>query len=347
MLIGRNRQERKVIIIDANNNQDFSDDQVLSYPVTLEGHKLDERGMYGYAIKRVVDSLPSVDVAVEVYRKGQVVNHHVRLQPNPYPYIVRPTGPFDAQFYLSVAIYEHRTGSTNLFGNPVEFLVGSGGFNLQYNTSSTEVRLSQPASGLLNRSTSEPITYRLGQTFLLADHLLTLNRVTSIGDTLYLEDKGLAKQAIGFQEGFYAPSIIGSTLDNKRYDMVKQPGEYLVLDFWGSWCGPCIAMIPHLKAFANRYAAKPVRLVSIARERTDDLTTLRQFITKYQLTWQQLWEYPMSTISLVKDFAIEAFPTTLLIAPDGRILHRATSEAGFAELDSKLEHELAKNNKIK
>jgi thiol-disulfide isomerase/thioredoxin len=342
ILVGRNRQERKIIIIDANNNQDFSDDQVLSYPITLEGRQLDEQGMYGYAIKPIVDSLPTVEVAVEVYTRGRVVNHHVRVQPNPYPYILRPTGPLDAQFYLSLTIYEHRRAVAALSGNARLFLVGSGR-SVLYNTPMTEIRLIDPQAVSASKTTK----YRIGQTLFWADHLVCLSRVTPLGDTLYLEDKGIVKQVIGFQEGFYTPPIIGATLDNNRYKVVQQPGEYLVLDFWGSWCGPCIAMIPRLKAFVTQYADKPVRLVSIARERTDDLTNLRRLITNHQLTWQQLWEFPLSTSSLVKDLAIEVFPTTLLIAPDGKILYRGTSEANFNELETRLSSELAKSDSNK
>jgi thiol-disulfide isomerase/thioredoxin len=345
ILIGKNEQQRRVIIVDANNNQDFGDDQALSYPMTLEGHELDGRSMYGYLIKPIIDTLPTVRVDVEAYNGRQVVKNQVLIQPNPYPFTVRPYESTDARFYLSLGIYEHRSGSALVLGHPIKFLLGSGGFELKYNTEATEIRKRDTQTKSKNEETFEPIVYRLGQTFLLANHMISINRVSPLGDTLYLEDKGVVNKAPGFQTGFYAPSIAGSSIDNEPYEVMKQRNEYVVLDFWGSWCGPCIAMIPHLRDFASKYADKPVRLISVARERTADPTALRQLISKHQLTWLQLWESPTSTNSLVKTFAIEAFPTTILIAPDGKILYRATGEAGFTALESQLEKELARSDR--
>ena len=114
--------------------------------------------------------------------------------------------------------------------------------------------------------------------------------------------QGARATAIG-QE---TPAIRTSrTYDGKPFNLEEWRGKYVLIDFWGTWCGACIAGMPEMKAFAAKHADK-LMLLGIAQER--DESTWRKYLSKSEWDWKQ------------------GFPTKILIGPDGRILKRLVGE---------------------
>ncbi len=90
-------------------------------------------------------------------------------------------------------------------------------------------------------------------------------------------------------------------------------GEVVVLEFWATWCGPCVAAIPHLNKLAEKYEDKPVRFISITDEPREKIEA---FLQKRPI---KAWVGLDTDRSMHRDYGIKAIPHTVLIGLDGKV----------------------------
>lgn len=102
------------------------------------------------------------------------------------------------------------------------------------------------------------------------------------------------------------------TLDGRGMSLEKYKGEYLLLNFWGEWCGPCVAEIPELVQAERTYSGKGLQIVSFLKY--GDLKKAEMIIRKNGINWPQI----VLSDSLEKKFNIRGYPTNILIFPDGK-----------------------------
>ncbi|HWW39307.1 TlpA disulfide reductase family protein, partial [Pedobacter sp.] len=109
-----------------------------------------------------------------------------------------------------------------------------------------------------------------------------------------------------------------------NFDALK--GKYVLLDFWGSWCGPCRASHPHLKELYAKYKDKGFEIVGIAQEHSAlpaDRLLWTEAIAKDGLTWiQVLNNENRDKFDVVSEYGVTAFPTKILLDKGGNIIGR-------------------------
>ena len=93
-------------------------------------------------------------------------------------------------------------------------------------------------------------------------------------------------------------------------------GKVLLLDFWGTWCPPCVASVPSLRALSHRLKDDPFRLVNISTDAEEK--TLREFVASNHMDWPQVWDQQQA---FTRQCGTHTFPTYVLVGPDGEILH--------------------------
>lgn len=137
-----------------------------------------------------------------------------------------------------------------------------------------------------------------------------------------------------------APTMAGTPVfaferldkDGNKVSPELLKGKTYLLDFWGSWCGPCRASHPHLKTLYSKYKDKGFEIVAIAQERGKTLddckATWLKAIQEDQINWVHLLNQDgIEKQNLVSTFHVNAFPTKILIGADGKIILRITASA--------------------
>jgi len=113
------------------------------------------------------------------------------------------------------------------------------------------------------------------------------------------------------------PALKVTTLDGKPFDLAAQRGHWVIVNFWATWCVPCIKEMPDISHFVKTHAN--VRAIGLAYEDSDK-ADIQAFLAKHPVS------YPVAQVSLEdspKDFdEPRGLPTTYLIAPDGRVAKR-------------------------
>ena len=133
--------------------------------------------------------------------------------------------------------------------------------------------------------------------------------------------------------GEQAPVFVKDGLYGDQISLEAMKGSYVILDFWGTWCGPCIEMIPDLKSVYRKYQDKSLKIISIACEIGKDQEAMKRkvtsFVDKHEMDWMHVVENKSmrsSSQSLANKYAVDIFPTTYIIDPSGKIVYQGTGK---------------------
>lgn len=140
----------------------------------------------------------------------------------------------------------------------------------------------------------------------------------------------------GTRIGQRALEIEGKAIaDGAAFQLSKLKGKVVLLDFWGTWCGPCRAAIPHEKKLAARFGNQTFALIGISINDSPD--TLRKFVANNELTWPNVLD---DKNTIAQQWQVEAVPTFVLIDADGFIIGRWEGAQDMPAIEKAIEAEL-------
>ncbi|GAA3573647.1 hypothetical protein GCM10022395_23600 [Snuella lapsa] len=164
------------------------------------------------------------------------------------------------------------------------------------------------------------------------------NLDNSLVDISFYKDISYRVNAIkNTQEGAVAPTIkTTSTLDGNEFDLTAYKGKYVMIDFWGIWCGPCVSEMPKVKEFSEKYKD---RLEILGVNSGDKKQRIIDFVDKNEYNWQQVMDVRDSDVdNFVLRYNVNAFPTKFIIDPEGKIVKKfvGSGEEAFTLLEELL-----------
>jgi cytochrome c biogenesis protein CcmG/thiol:disulfide interchange protein DsbE len=122
-----------------------------------------------------------------------------------------------------------------------------------------------------------------------------------------------------------------SDLDGNSVTLGSIKGEKLtVLDFWATWCRPCINSIPELVKLADQYQEKGVRLIGINADSPRNRSKVKPFASSMGITYPVLLDFDQQ---LQSDYFINGYPTLLILNEEGKVLF---THVGFIQGDEKI-----------
>ena len=138
-------------------------------------------------------------------------------------------------------------------------------------------------------------------------------------------------------EGKVAPDFTLNGPDGKPVSLSSLRGQYVVLDFWGTWCKWCVKGIPDMKRYYDKYEGL-FEILSI--DFGDDEDTWLNAIEKFDMTWKHVITDEESARQLEEAYALEGFPTKIVIDPKGVVLNISVGEdpAFYKYIDDLFEH---------
>jgi thiol-disulfide isomerase/thioredoxin/Flp pilus assembly protein TadD len=123
-----------------------------------------------------------------------------------------------------------------------------------------------------------------------------------------------------------APAFTVTALDGSRFNLDKMNGRVVLIDFWATWCVPCLKELPHLKEIAKDFAGQPLVILSISWD--EDQQTWKDFIAKNGMPWPQ---YRDADHRLGQLFEIEGLPSYFTIDSDGVLTAEMLGEGSDVE----------------
>lgn len=126
-------------------------------------------------------------------------------------------------------------------------------------------------------------------------------------------------------EDFVLPDLNGQIFRLKETD-----ADYVLLCFWGTWCDPCVAAMPHLADLQRQFGPSRLRVVSIAYQRNGEggPRSLARVSRRLGLNYPILLAPTDQPCPVAEAMAVQYYPTLVLLDRQGNIIHRETGATG-------------------
>lgn len=303
-------KKEKYVIIDGNFNLDLSDDSIYTFPFK-------HYGLDGYRIA------PFARIPIYPYSFNGSQYVPVESGITIFPYIASDDENSD-DYYLNTDI------ATNSYARG----------DIDINNIRVRINEKMETLGILPRNINNnnqsyfnfvapqdttKLDYSIGDTVNFVNRKLYLEKVES--DQLFLKDLGALNDSS--HVGGSIPNLHAYSLDHKQLVHVNEciKNKYVLIDFWGSWCGPCIASIPKIiEVYQQIKEYKDAMILGVALERDDDIEKAKAVIQQKNIEWLNIWGRYADTkkiTSIHGKLKIASYPTLLVVDKDGLIKARS------------------------
>jgi thiol-disulfide isomerase/thioredoxin len=132
--------------------------------------------------------------------------------------------------------------------------------------------------------------------------------------------EGKIRQADGIGKPFelsFTDAITGN-----KIDMTDLKGKVVVIDFWATWCGPCIAEMPKMKELYAKYKDQGVEFIGISLDQPEDkggLSALKEYCKNNDIGWPQYYQGNFWASEFSTSWGINAIPALFIIDADGKL----------------------------
>jgi cytochrome c biogenesis protein CcmG/thiol:disulfide interchange protein DsbE len=130
-----------------------------------------------------------------------------------------------------------------------------------------------------------------------------------------LATRGTSKPISSQIVGQAAPDFSGTTLDGSTFRMANHRGEWVLVNFFATWCTPCRLEDPQIQQFLDSHKGEPVEVISVAF--SDDAESIRSYWIEERNTWPVL---SSDTGLIALDYGVTKVPESYMVAPSGLVV---------------------------
>ncbi len=111
-----------------------------------------------------------------------------------------------------------------------------------------------------------------------------------------------------------------TAVDGRAVDLAQLKGKVVLVDFWATWCGPCIAELPNLKRTYETWNARGFEVIGISLDRSNDEEKLKDFVAKNNMPWPQHFDGKYWKNEIAVKNGINAIPAAWLFDQEGKLV---------------------------
>lgn len=148
--------------------------------------------------------------------------------------------------------------------------------------------------------------------------IATVNSFEKLQDHPYVKELRETIKSMQLGVGNPCPDFTATLMDGKKVSLSDFKGRFLLLDFWASWCGPCLAEMPNVVKLYKSAKGKNFEILGISLD--IDQEKWKNELKKQGMTWPQSCDLKSWYGQTCKTFNVVSVPHTVLISPDGTIV---------------------------
>jgi len=289
----KNNKNQDIVVFDQNNDEDLSNDQILKFQKETLKNGNHTRDV------ECVKTIVSTD-----FFDGE------KTQSSKFPVkLVKTYSARSKMDHLTLALQKFEIGAVSVNGKEYRVALFNGK-DIEYDKySSFWLDMNQN-----NRQDKGDVTGQMHKPFTILGQTYEVTFIDRFGKYITLEESDM-KVVPPLSLWMPAPDFEAVTLDSTQFQLSKMKGKFILIDFWGTWCMPCLAEIPHLKQAHEKYSGKDFQIVSIG---VDDPAKLKSFVQKRKLNWIHIQQNKNSAIE--KLYQISGYPSAFLVSKKGIII---------------------------
>lgn len=327
------KKNKQIVIVDSNNNNDFSDDRVLEFD---ENFRLNHNNS-----REIIDKLPILDFYHKYHNGNQVFDFNRKIQIFPYTnhphsYLIgEEVDELSNNYTLMMRLKDYYRSSFKV--SNIKYTVAIQGKNIE--------RLNviiKPDSIVYDKydiSFQKSFEYYISDTVKLANNYYKIDSISNSFKYLYFtklnKNFNPSEYRFGDKISDYTLSDLSGNKTNLS-SVIDNNKKYTFIDFWGTWCAPCLEHLPELKELHNDYSSS-INFIGVALD--ENPNKVSEFITKNNIDWFNAFvnrEDRKGTI--ISGLKVTAYPTYILLNENFEIVYRGgtSSLKDFRELLRKL-----------
>lgn len=141
--------------------------------------------------------------------------------------------------------------------------------------------------------------------------------LAAVGGWLVSRPSGPSFVRLPSGPSYPAPPWTMTDLDGRSVSSTNYAGQVVVLNFWATWCPPCVRELPELREFHTEHSARGLVVIGASVDE-GDVEKIRSFATRYRLPYPVLRADPV----LQETYAVGSLPTTVIINRQGQVVAR-------------------------
>jgi thiol-disulfide isomerase/thioredoxin len=116
------------------------------------------------------------------------------------------------------------------------------------------------------------------------------------------------------------PDFDVQDLDGKPLSIASYKGKVVMLDFWATWCGPCVGEVPNVAEVYSKYHDKGFEIIGISLDQAGAKDKLTAFTKEHNMPWRQYFDGKFWSNELAVKYGVQSIPATYLLDGSGRII---------------------------
>ncbi|WP_396170034.1 TlpA family protein disulfide reductase [Flavobacterium sp.] len=313
-------KDQQFMIADVNRNKDFSDDIKYEYGINFRNNPEDHID--------VLNKQPLCEYSYERCYKGNIQRYDRKFiiypDRNNRFSISDGVNPKKEREYFSVLKFrDYWKGEATVDNKKIDFIYHC--YRNDYGILTVKPNEVQYENSdyFENQYTHKYYgNETIKDTITINDNKYMIDSISRDISKLYLKNVG-KRNHFGHEVGDYVSDFEFNDLQNKSFKLNSIVGKkkYTLLEFWGTWCGPCVAMTPKLKELNQKFS-KNLNIVSVAVDNKKEKVV--NYIKEHNMNWKMAIipksESPFNLT--LKKLKVEFYPTFILIDDKGRIISR-------------------------
>lgn len=335
-LVGLTNDNKRSVIFDQNGDFDFSNDNEYIFEFPDKSFPPNSNGFYKNSdIVKLTDTLHSVKVKAACRYDTFMLEKELSIKPIPYNSSISYPTAKEQEFHLQYWFNEHLEGCFQINKHIYHLALSNFGFPiLSYrNKNFWQIMLRKDNEEFPIPKRGETI-YGYNDTIYIENEKYLIASVSNFGEEVTLKYSGIKEKEFGNKKGQYIPDFSTNDINLRLINTKILANKFLFVDFWGTWCGPCIKLLPKIKELHSGANLSKVEFISIASENDSNLERFNNFLLTHQINWPQVLETPEAKDKLSVKFNIFTYPTFLFIDKTRKILFKGSSEAELDEIIS-------------
>ncbi|RZS93232.1 TlpA family protein disulfide reductase [Aquimarina brevivitae] len=313
-----------VISLDLNYNKDFSDDRKLYFSKEFLNNKNGREALRKYTTR--LDTLQ-----YKGFKNGHsaliTLMYKVKLNDSS---IVYRNDPIKTTLSLQMQTYDPWWSGETTIENEIYKLAYDPGSLFYPNFLFAKINDKFPT-----RAEYDYIDYKLKDTIQLGSSYFRMDSIDNQVSRLFLKKLAIKEKLTGYRRGETIKDIrfIDMNLKTNSLSQLLTQNEYVLIDFWGTWCAPCIKLTPDLVKLKTDFPDR-VSIVSFAYD--EERNKVASYIEQHDMNWTHVFikgnakgkNHPR----VIKDLRIQTYPTFLLINKELKIIERGYGKESLHQI---------------